>query len=81
MTKNVRVWAVPLLAGVLALSLMRLAVLAAELLPGSGMFASGAAGGEEVLGWCAAAVILVIGVGALAALSRQKESDSAEEEA
>lgn len=81
MTKNVRVWAVPLLAGVLALSLMRLAVLAAELLPGSGMFAAGAAGGEEVLGWCAAAVILVIGVGALAALGLQKESDSAEEKA
>lgn len=81
MAKNVRVWAVPLLAGVLALSLMRLAVLAAELLPASGVFASGAAGGEEVLGWCAAALILVIGAGALVALSRQKESDGTEEEA
>lgn len=81
MAKKVRVWAVPLLAGVLALSLVRLAVLAAELLPGSGMFASGAAGRAEVLGWCAAAVILVIGVGTLVALGLQKESDSAEEEA
>ena len=81
MAKKVRIWAVPLLAGVLALSLVRLAVLAVELLPGSGMFASGAAGGGEVLGWCAAAVILVIGAGALAALGLQKESDRAEEEA